>query len=214
MKPRDSDWEVVDALLLRAAVGEPAAMSTILRIFEKHERQPKEIKNALESICVHHARLQQASEVAWALWAAKQLEVPLSRDAANAVATVDDDIVALVALDMYASNLLPAPENDFGVWAEHMTAEDLYGDHWLLAYEALQQEWLPAASGLNYLPADPYFGILHQGGIRFYNDSPDVEWSESEYGEDGEFVDIFAIDTEAKDEIVVNTAEQITHLPF
>ena len=200
---RESDWEVADALLLRAAVGEPAALPTVLRIFEKHERHPAKIDAALESICIHHASLQQANEVAWALWAAKQLAVTLSQDAANAIETVDDDIVALVGLDLHANGLLPTPRENFGAWAEHMTDDDLYGDHWLLAYEGIAQDWLPARNGLNYLLADPYFGLLHHHGVRFYDSTADAELMEIEYGDGAEIEDAEAGDTDADDAVVV-----------
>jgi len=180
----DKEWEALDALLLRAAVAEPGALPTILRIFEHHTRNPQGLCDALESICLYHAGLQQASEVAWALWTAKRLEIPLSTEVANAVETVDDDIVALVALELRENGLLPTPDNQFALWSGYMTAEHLYSDHWLLAYEAFEQGWLPALNNTDYTVVDPYFQILKKHSVRFYDTSAEVEAPDSGYNDD------------------------------
>jgi hypothetical protein len=180
----ESDWEITDALLLRAAVGEPAALPTILRIFEKNQRMPAGVSDALETICLHHAPLQQASEVAWALWTAKRLEVEVSQEVADAVSLVDDDIVALVALDLFNLGRLPEPDDGFELWSSYMSGDNLYLDHWLLGYEALMQGWLEPTDGKNYVAADPFFNILAKNGVFFYDTSADVPAPESDYNED------------------------------
>jgi len=176
----DADWSVLNALLLRAAVGEPSCLPVVLRIFEHHAQVPSNVASALNSICIHHAQLQQASEVAWALWGAKKLGAHLSQATANAIELVPDDVVALAALDLYTSGLLPTPSLNFSLWRSLMNAENLYTEHWLLAYEAFVQQWLPSTSGLDYVAADPYFRILAHGNVRFYDTSEDVEVPEDD----------------------------------
>jgi hypothetical protein len=153
---QEKEWEALDTLLLRAAVAEPGTLPVILRIFEIHQRNPVGLKVALESICLHHATPQQASEVAWALWMAKRLDISLSGEVSNAVETVDDDIVALVALELYSRGLIPQPQHGFELWSHYMSSEYLYSDHWLLAYEAFEQNWLPSRDGSDYVAADAY----------------------------------------------------------
>jgi len=41
-----------------------------------------------------------------------------------------------------------------------MTPDELYGEAWLLAYEALVRNWLPSATGNNYVSVDAAFGSL------------------------------------------------------
>jgi hypothetical protein len=186
LRLQENEWSELDALLLRAGVAEPGALPAILRIFENHQRNPNGIDKALQTICLHHASLQQASEVAWALWTAKRLGISLSGEVAHAVETVDDDIVALVALELFANNLLPLPEDGFQLWSEYMTAQNLYSDHWLLAYEALEQGWLPSRDGSDYVAADPYFQLLKKHSVKFYDTSADVEEPDSGYNDDDE----------------------------
>lgn len=178
------DWEILDALLLRAVVGEPACMPTVLRIFEQNDRSPEKASDALGTICLVHAGLQQASEVAWALWAAKRLNVELAQEVADAVETINDDVVALIALHLHDTDLLPSPEHDFALWRQHMTAAALYSEHWLLAYEARVQGWLPSVSGVDYVARDSYFSILANNQVRFFDTSDDVEVPEDSGYED------------------------------
>lgn len=180
----EGDWVIVDALLLRAVVGEPACMPTVLRIFEQNSRNPEGTSDALSIICLTHAALQQASEVAWALWAAKSLYVVLSKEVADAVEAVDDDVVAVTALHLRDVGLLPRPEHDFALWRPHMTAEALYSEHWLLAYEARVQDWLPSDNGADYVANDSYFSILANHQVRFFDTSEDVEVPEDSGYED------------------------------
>jgi hypothetical protein len=124
---QEKEWEALDTLLLRAAVAEPGTLPVILRIFEIHQRNPVGLKEALESICLHHATLQQASEVAWALWMAKRLDISLSGEVSNAVETVDDDIVALVALELYSRGLIPQPQHGFELWSHYVSGSRTTG---------------------------------------------------------------------------------------
>lgn len=184
LKLQEKEWADLDALLLRVAIAEPGALPTVLRIFENHSRTPNGLKTALENICLYHAGLQQASEVAWALWTAKRLHISLSDAVADAVETVDDDIVALVALELHENDLLPTPDDGFQLWSDYMTAEHLYSDHWLLAYEVLEQGWLPSRDGSDYVAADEYFQILRKHGVKFYDTSADVAEPDSGYNDD------------------------------
>jgi hypothetical protein len=207
LKLQDKEWEALDALLLRAAVAEPGALPAILRIFENHERNPDGADKALESICLYHASLQQASEVAWALWTAKRLSISLSNEVADAVETVDDDIVALVALELHDNGLLPTPDTSFQLWSDYMSAEHLYSDHWLLAYEALEHGWLPSRDGLDYVAADAYFQLLKQHSVKFYDTSADVEEPDSGYNDDDDESSDEDEDENSSEEPVVSREE-------
>ena len=147
----DEEWEVCRSLLLRSCLGEPSMLPVLLDLFE---RQPEAVdvdglKTTLTELCTYHAPLQHGFEVAWSLWLARALAIALPEAVGIAVQNVDDDIVALVALDMQNQGLLPALSP--ALWQSYMTAEHLYSDHWLLAYESYVQGWLSSADGTNYV---------------------------------------------------------------
>ena len=103
---------------------------------------------------------------AWALWLAKKMNVQISKGVGDKITKMDDDIVALVALDLAQLGLLNT--SGFSKWRNHMTAGNLYDAHWLIAYEALEQGWLPSRYGNAYVAGDDFFSILSSHGVRFY----------------------------------------------
>ncbi len=52
-----------------------------------------------------------------------------------------------------------------------MSADALYDEHWLLAYEANVKGWLPSVSGTDHVAADPNFGFLKSRKAFFYDQS-------------------------------------------
>lgn len=165
----EENWKFCEALLLKAALSEPTMLSVLADIYEKYlpyHTDGGALANALESICAYHAPLQQGNEVAWALWLAKQMSVPISKEIGDKIVRLDDDVVALIALDLHHLGLLKAA--GFTKWRNFLTAANLYDSHWLIAYEALGQGWLPSRNGNDYVEADDFFSILRKHGVRFY----------------------------------------------
>jgi hypothetical protein len=163
------NWEFCEALLLKAALAEPTMLSVVCDIYTKYAAYHSNIEpvtNAVEGICAYHAPLQQGNEVAWALWLAKQLGVSISKPIGDRIAKIDDDVVALITLDLNKAGLLDA--SGFPKWRAYMSTANLYDDHWLLAYEAHEQGWLPPRGGTDYVGADPFFAILRAHNVRFY----------------------------------------------
>lgn len=128
-------------------------------------------REVIESLIERHAPLRNASEVAWALWAAMQLEITLSAKAAKAVSQMDDDFVALLALDARERGRLPASALKVASW-EAMIKDPtvLLEEHWLLAYEATVRGWL--SGGQAHVTADSFFNTLMLGDVHFYDKHP------------------------------------------
>jgi hypothetical protein len=177
---RASNWEVCEPLLLRACFGEPTVLPTLLSIYEEHEEADDDrLRLMIERLCAYHAPLHQSYEVAWSLWLAKKRGLALAKKTAKLVAQIDDDIVALIALDLRANDLLPL--NDVSLWQQHLTGVDLYSEHWLLAYEALEQGWLSHGRNGDYIAADDFFSILRNHAVHFYDTGMAGDEGYSEY---------------------------------
>ncbi len=87
---------------------------------------------------------------------------------------IDDPIVALVVLDIQSENLTRR-RMDTSVWQQSMKSDELYSQAWLLAYEAETKGWLPIANpNQGYVSSDPFFGILKNAAIEFYDFSRQV----------------------------------------
>jgi hypothetical protein len=61
------------------------------------------------------------------------------------------------------------PGMAFPLWESRMSPDGLYSEHWLLAFEALRKGWLPSLNGNNYIAADPFFSILENNNVEFYD---------------------------------------------
>lgn len=177
LRVRRQGWSTFEGLILTSATAEPSTMPVVVDLLNYHSKRLRvsvdkdAVAEVLESQIQRHAPMRNGSEVAWALWAAVSLDVDLSSDAATAVSAVEDDLVALLALDAQAKGRFPSGGLNTTLWDSLASAPDaLFGEHWLLAYESAGQQWLPG--GASAVAADPFFSVLDGAGVRFYDTSP------------------------------------------
>jgi hypothetical protein len=167
-------WALYESFLLGSLVAEPSLFPTLSAILVEYSGKGYEVnkvklREALAEIASYHAKFRQAFEVAWALWISKLFEVVLPDSIWSGICSVDDPVVALLSLDLREDGLADKVSPD--LWAQHMRAEDLYSENWLVAYEALQKGWLPSLDGRNYAAGDDFFGLLSHHGVAFYDPS-------------------------------------------
>ena len=127
--------------------------------------------DGLEAAIMRHAPRGEGSEVAWALWGALAWSISLGGESARLVGSMNDDIVALLALDADARGLFPAGALNKQSWQNLLSEPDvLRGEHWLLAFEANQQRWLvcPAVAG------DAVFSEIENAKVSFYDTARNV----------------------------------------
>jgi hypothetical protein len=156
-------------------------LPALLDIYEGHpDCDHQRLISLIEGLCMYHGSLHQGFEDAWSLWLAKNIGLTLSKRVGEVVSQIDDDIVALVALDLRDVGLIEIA--DTALWSSHLTRDDLYSEHWLLAYEACEHNWLAGPGGDDYIGSDDFFFILKQHGVLFYDAG--TEWDEG-YHEPG-----------------------------
>ncbi len=163
------NWPLCESLLLKAALAEPTMLSVLGEIYTKFSAfhtDKAALTVLIHSICAYHAPLQQGNEVSWALWLAKEMNIQIPKQVADRIAKLDDDLVALAALDLNDNGLFDA--SGFAKWRAHMQAAELYERHWLIAYEAFERGWLTSLGNNDYIGDDEFFSILRVHGVRFY----------------------------------------------
>jgi hypothetical protein len=158
-------------LLLQSAIAEPATLNRVTAELLKNQAagltiNKDRLEACLDSIIQRHSPLGHHSEVAWALWATILFEVRINKGAANLIAQQSNSMVALLALDARARGLFPRRTN-IGRWSRYAETEELYGEEWLLAYEANKKGWIK--TGKDYVKADPCFAYLKAHNVSFYN---------------------------------------------
>lgn len=170
-------WPTFQALVWSAVSMEPTTVAVGLDLLGVKSDEvgvaidKRGAADALEPLIAKNAPLRNGSEVAWAIWAAILLEVDLSADAAKAIAAMEDDFVALLALDADERARFPAGALDKSAWETLIDYDEvLLGAHWLLAYEASHKGWLSSAS--TRVGADPFFDVLQSRDVYFYDRAP------------------------------------------
>jgi hypothetical protein len=169
---RASNWRLIESLLLQCLKLEPGVtryvVVALLRADDVGRRLNRDrISETLSAHIEEHTPLGHNAEVAWALWGAVELGLALTKDAVSAISRTEDAIVALLALS--ARKLAPQVVQGLrtSVWRPRMCADDLQGPHWLLAYEANVQGWLPSVNTTDHVSTDPFFGPLKGSGVSF-----------------------------------------------
>jgi hypothetical protein len=170
-------WRTFQGLVWSSVSVEPTTTAVALDLLNVKASEvglPVAKRGATEVIVaqiLRNAPLRNASEVAWALWAALELDVRLPASVARAVSAMEDDFVALLALDAEARGVFRAGVLDKSAWEALVDYDDvLLGDHWLLAYEGTLHGWV--ASAATRVRSDPFFSVLQRGGVHFYDPHP------------------------------------------
>lgn len=166
------NWNLFQKLLMLCSLPEPASFPGAIRQIIQRVNTGlgpliPEVSDISNSLIVSHSPLRHSSEVANAAWACLALGLTMNDASVDAISICDDPVVALLALDCEQRNLTSKPL-DKTLWTTHMTAESLYDEFWLLAYEANIKNWLISPAG-DFVAADPNFGILKTAGVFFYD---------------------------------------------
>ena len=162
---------VLVSLLVNALIQEPKIISQLSEILTSYDKSRHPLNKtllsaALNEFILFHCLHNNDYEIAWALWTIKNLKLKLTKNTANQVSENRNSIIALVSLDLKRSGCIPAGLNT-KIWRSMLTAENLYTESWLLAYEAKVKGWLRTAD--DYISTDPFFNQLKTEKVRFYN---------------------------------------------
>ena len=170
-----ANWPFYQNLLLQCAIVEPSTMDIVLGELIRYRDSGysldlDHIRDVFNKIIGRHAPLGHGSEVAWALWGSIVLDVSISDDNANKSVSMNDSIVAILMLDARKKGLISS-NIDFKRFQSYMTTDELYGDQWLVVYEANVKGWLPSLDKIDHVDQDKCFAFLKKEGVYFYDDS-------------------------------------------
>ncbi len=175
IKLHESNWELFQRLLMLCIAPEPASLPLALELIILKENEfpnflREDLTSLLNNIIIEHSILRHSSEVAYALWGCLALKLKLNSAAVDSLSTCKDSCVAILALDCQQRNLLFKKLNT-DQWDVYLNRESLYGEHWLLAYEANIKNWLRPKDGIDYVSEDPNFKFLKDNKVSFYQKS-------------------------------------------
>jgi hypothetical protein len=170
-------WRAFQNCVVGAASVDPSAMAMALgTLFLTAQKGGQTIAKApleevFEATIERHARRGEGSEVSWALWGAITWNIPLSNGVAKALSAMEDDIVALLALDAESRGLFPTGSLNKNTWQSLVSQPDaLDKQHWLLTYEATMKKWLSSP----LISKNPVFKSMQSNGVTFYDSKRNV----------------------------------------
>ncbi|WP_419698129.1 RNA-directed DNA polymerase [Mucilaginibacter sp. NFX135] len=167
------NWNILQALLLNSLLIEPKILpyvaQNLVSYYEKgYQINVNIIRDALEQFIDYHSPLSNDFEISWALWITKSLRINLSQNTAALLSDNTNPIVILTVLDLESQGFIPVGLNKTA-WQLLLTAENLYSEYWLVAYEANLKGWLaPGPNIPDYIEADPFFKLLKDNQVTFY----------------------------------------------
>ncbi len=172
------NWPLLENLLFQCITVEPGALYFVLNHLSAYRSNGYGVNlmnlgDVLNETILQHAPLSHGSEVAWALWGLIFFGVSIDVNVAEKASKMNDPFVSMLLLDARNRGLVSTTA-DFSSIQQYMTSEDLYGEQWLVAYEANVKGWLPSVSGIDHVAADVSFNLLKNGGVSFYDTSPHV----------------------------------------
>jgi len=178
LKVHPANWHRYETYLLKAVRANTTTLPAVVQIFASYNAMSypigtSRVAKLIRDLIRRCAPTGSHAEVAWALFLAKALKVPLSASDVAPVSSLESSTCALIALDLRSINLIAGPL-DTSLWEQSMNNAGLQSSNWLLAYEANIKGWLPVAAP-NYVDAHPYFAVLKKYGVSFYDIKKNVK---------------------------------------
>lgn len=171
------NWVLLESLMLQSVAMQPSLLRVVLSDLEKRIQKGynvnlEALSEVLNYVVQTQSPLGHGSEVAWSLWGMIMFSLPLTKEALKAVSTSQDPFVALLVLDARSKKLIDL-NFDLSQFASRLTQDDLFEEHWLLAYECdVQNFGIGANSG--YVDKTDFFQHLKKSGVSFYNSSASI----------------------------------------
>lgn len=169
----EKSWKIYESFILESISVDPSVLPiavNILGTYKDLDYSLDKIKigESISEIIKYYSKYKYSFELSWILWLAKILEISIDVEASDRLQNIDDPVVILICLDLI-NNKLISSDFDTTLWESFMNADHLYSKYWLIAYEALKKQWLPAQRNVNYLQKDSFFSILDDNNIEFYD---------------------------------------------
>lgn len=184
LKIKKANWQLVQSFILNSILYDPSGMPLACSILSEYYHKSfgiseQKVIKSLENIIAKSKSLNCDYELTWMLWLAHLFNVKLTDKMLQDLSCVNHPLVILILL----SSSVYKQKLDTSRWKDYMIEENLYNEYWLLAYEALVRNWLPSKTGDDYINNDPFFKVLKDSGVRFFDINCRQNWIDNNIDE-------------------------------
>lgn len=170
---KKENWKHFEAHLCQVTLAYPNTLQIAARIFSTYAGAGykigvEKISRVLNAVIEDHSQLGHHSEVVWALWMCKELEIKISDTNIERISDMHSSVCALILLDLHQQGKLIKPPK-MTYWNQAENADALYSDLWLLSYEAAVRLWGGFKDA--HVAGHNYFSLMQDRAIRFYDEN-------------------------------------------
>lgn len=177
VRPSDACWDLTQQLLWQCVTIDPGCIRHVVDIIAINCRLTQKVpdKNvaatAVDSVIRSSAAAGHASEVLWSIWAAMYIGFPIRSESQNAIAGMDDALVASAAMFASTTTQVFSQPFDSPLWKSWLQHNCFMQDHWLFVYEAYRRGWYVPEVAASQIAQDSNAAFLHGAGVTFIVDN-------------------------------------------
>ncbi len=166
------NWDIYSAFLMRLCRENGNCVDSVVKVICTYAAIGYEIDSSfaqfVEKMIEDHAPYNHHFEVAWSLWLARSLNIKLTKKSSDLALSVENDVCALLALDLRGRRLLSGGSK-LSTWLGSTSTADLQGSHWLLIYEGAQRKTWPVKDAASAVGGNAFFKAMLDQKISFYD---------------------------------------------
>lgn len=170
-------WDVAQRLMWQCVTIDPGCIRHVVDVIAINRLHGPNIPDrsiataAVDSVIQTSAAAGHSSEVVWSIWAAIYIGFPIGIDSQNAIAAMDDALVASAAMIAGTTTNTFSQSFDSPLWKSWFQQDCFFEEHWLFVYEAYRRGWFAPEVAASQIAQEPCAAMLQAAGVTFIVDN-------------------------------------------
>ena len=171
----EENWNYFESLLFRLGLIETSSLNKIAKLLITYKKlvSKKRLKEFCFEIIKRNYENQHDFELTWSLWILNEFKIQPTKEIYEMVFKSKSVTATIIGLDLFQQNNR-IKKFDFSTIIELITTENLNNKEWLLAYETVYKDWIPALSK-SIIRDHFFFNILESRNVHFYDNLRKLE---------------------------------------
>jgi hypothetical protein len=177
VRPSDACWDLAQQLLWQCVTIDPGCIRHVVDVIAINRLVAHKVPDshiaasAVDSVIRSSAAAGHSSEVLWSIWAAMYIGFAIQQEAQDAIAGMDDALVASAAMFARTTTRVFSQPFEPPLWKSWLQQDCFLQDHWLFAYEAYRRGWFAPEVAAAKIERDANVAFLHGAGVTFIVDN-------------------------------------------